>query len=593
MSRTAPRVVSWLICALVAGCAGAPPAAVVDPEDGVNAKRTRPTGVLAFTDLEIVSPAGAAVDGVGIRIAGASYPVVRGKARVPTDLLAQARAAGGLKIEGPGGVIVTAAFGPDGAIAPITLPGTDPVGPGGAGGEGAAGRRAGAPGVDAPPARPTNGTPEEALVRAKIPGHVGLRPATSPGGAAIVPDNGPVGLVAALVEDGARPALRDAARGVTTPLAQLVTAPTTTLVAGGSGQLALAEAPVLPADTAQRVFDAEGELVSGPEPVLVPADSATFIANNGSSVIPDLRIIGDNGGGLISDSGGMLTGAAYFPFEPLAAKYQLVQLGVPALDATRTTPTGLIEYLWPGESRVRAVMADGRPLTDWAPCRGSGFELGLPEVCPAVFFLQAEITTPDPVDGGTRRAYALAFAPGAKKTSQVPIDASTTMVATSTLHLVNYIPPEYQRVGGLGETWEGKAYAIEAQIEGVQEVNTFEPGTALGAPRFYGLMQAPPPPPKPSKAQLLAALASANGYVGAMEGRSGDLSGAWGGFNPFWYGADLYAADEAATTASAVAIAKATALRPAYDRMYDLALAGRFWPWSFWAIDPETPSPPS
>lgn len=469
------------------------------------------------------------------------------------------------------------------------------------------------------------------LIRSKLPDYVEPTRLQTAGGAVAV-DNGPDAIFSLVANNGGQLTIRDDDAPTTFTAAQLLTNNGGALISNVTGGVALISdhssglvsnnsGGLISNNSGGLISNNSGGLISNNSGGVVSQNGAGFVANNAGGLVAvgAAGLIANNSGGLVSNnSGGLIgnnaggfktptiTGYPFFPFEPAAGKYQLLQLGPPVPEPVRETVTGLTEYLWPGQTRVRAIMANGAPLTDWTKTGGSGeFVLELPKDVPIVFFLQAELLVRG-TDNKPRMAYSLAFAPGKKGTTSVFVDASTTMVTTSTLHLLDYIPPEYQRLSGLAEDFEKKVKDVVASLpEGVDLNEVAGGGSGNGKGNGaavdtgnrqaaqYQLRQAGAPSPSPTTDPKVAAakkaIADMQARLSFVSGRLEELEGAWGAFNPFLFGQDLGSADRTIDTSTAQAISTAASLRGAYDPMYGFATQDRFVPESYEAINPDSP----
>ena len=449
------------------------------------------------------------------------------------------------------------------------------------------------------------------MLRAKLPGYE--EPSRLPlrdGGMAAT-DNGPDAIYSLIGNNGSQLKIQDDDTPVSLSPSELLTNNGGAIISNASASVVLSPAAGLLASTQSR-------LISDSNAALIANNAGSLLANNAAGVISDSgagiagvnfgyfasnngsALIANNSSGLISNNSGALTGEPpsltgypFFPFEPPGAKYQVFQLGVPlAVKGVRETATGLVEYLWAGQTRVRAIMADGTPLTEWANTRGDGaFELDLPDAVPITFFIQAELIGEFP-DGKPRRAYSLAFAPGPKKTALVAVDASTTMIASSTLHILNYVPPEFARLVTFATVYEQQASSLAADMPGKQTVvaPTYTWERLREGTNAYSLKQTPPAAPTPEEQAMLDAY---NAAMGIIDARNGELVSAWTGMDPFQFGQDLGSADRTINQDTAVTVSQALTLRAAYDPMYSLASQGALRTKSVLPIAPDSPTFPT
>ncbi len=442
------------------------------------------------------------------------------------------------------------------------------------------------------------------MIQSKLPDYLEASRLSLTNGSSVPSGNGPDAIVSLVANNGGQLSIMDDDTDVVFSPAQLLTNNGGALISNATGGVAL-----IANNSGGLISNNSGGLISNNSGGVVSSNGGGFVSNNSGG------LVSNNSGGLVSNNSGgftppTITGYPFFPFEPTAGKYQLLQIGPPVPSPVRETAAGLFEYLWPNQTRVRAVMATGAPITDWTTTDGSGeFTLKLPENVPIVFFLQAELTIRG-TDGLPRMAYSLAFAPGKKRTTDVAVDASTTMIATSTLHLLDYIPPEYARLTGLADSFEAQVKAVVDQLpDGVDLNDVSGGGTAGGGgkARPYQVFQATSPSPSTSTSptptvtptpiptvdpKVLEAkkqIAAMNSTINAIEGRVQELEGAWAAFNPFLFGSDLGDADKTIDQVTAVRIATSTTLRRAYDPMYGFATASQLRPISYRAINPDSP----
>jgi hypothetical protein len=153
-------------------------------------------------------------------------------------------------------------------------------------------------------------------------------------------------------------------------------------------------------------------LVSSNGSNVVVSPSGQLLSNNGGAYTPmtGAQLLSNNAGSMVTNTGGgALTGYPYLPIQPALPKLQLLQVGVPAPPPVRVSSRGVVEYLWPGGLKIRAVDLQLNPLTDWAATDGEGdFRLPISGQTPAVFFLEGVTTT------GGAHIFSLAFAPGSQ-----------------------------------------------------------------------------------------------------------------------------------------------------------------------------------
>lgn len=206
------------------------------------------------------------------------------------------------------------------------------------------------------------------------------------------------------------------------------------------------------------VSNNSGGLVSNNSGGLVSNNAGGIVANNSGQLISgsglmtpvgqkmisqdDSGLVANNAAGIIANNAGMLTGYPYVPQPPELAKYDLLQVGVPAPPYTRVSPTGLQEWLWGGLG-VRAIDVEGNPLTDWVYTDESGkFNLPVDGQSPPIFFL--EVAAPN----YKIHVYSMVFSPGSGAAAAA-VDSDTTQLAISTIELYNFCPPEANRMNAL------------------------------------------------------------------------------------------------------------------------------------------------
>ncbi|MDB5099104.1 MAG: hypothetical protein JWM80_3525 [Cyanobacteria bacterium RYN_339] len=280
---------------------------------------------------------------------------------------------------------------------------------------------------------------------------------------------------------------------------------------------------------------------------LVGNNASGIVANNGS------QLIGNNASGIVANNGGMLTGFPYLPVAPMLAKFQLLAINVSAfVPGIRRTAGGVLEYLWPDALSVRAIDVEGNALTDWVATDGRGaFQLPVKNT-PMVFFLECSDVT------GNLHVYSQVFAPG-NQTALAAVDSSTTLMAISTVHLFNFIPPEKDRLSAIA------AFFKASQVKTASAAQT--------VPTRSKLFQ-----------QLAQKVKDFQAGEAIVDSRIAELDASWNAFDPHKFGSDRVAADPVVDTALAIANAKSSDTEAIYTGLYERASTGRIQPKSLLPI---------
>jgi hypothetical protein len=209
----------------------------------------------------------------------------------------------------------------------------------------------------------------------------------------------------------------------------------------------------------------------------------------------------------------------------------------------RRTAGGVTEYLWPDALSVRAIDVEGTPLTEWVSTNAQGGFTLPAQNTPQVFFLECSDAL------GKVHAYSQVFAPGTK-TAVAAVDSSTTMMAISTVHLFNFIPPEKSRLSAIADSFQAYKDAT------TKAAKTLSPKSQLFK-------------------QLAAKVAAYQAGQDMLDARIAELDRSWAAFDPTNFGRDRLAADPVINQALAEANAKALETETIYNGMYDKSSSGQ------------------